>query len=43
MLADVETYCNPWGMKLNVNKTRRMRFELRRPTSYTFCIFIKLF
>ena len=39
MLSDVETYCNTWGMKLNVNKTKCMIFELGRPTSYIFYIY----
>jgi len=36
MLSDVKTYCNTWGMKLNVNKTKGKIIELRRPTSYNF-------
>jgi len=39
MLSDVETYCNPWGMKLNVNKTKCKIIELGRPAS---CIFLYL-
>ena len=27
MLPDFESYCNTWGMKLNVNKTKCMIFE----------------
>jgi len=39
MLSDVDTYCNTWGMKLNVTKTKCMSFELGRPTSYNSYIY----
>ena len=39
MLPDFESYCNTWGMKLNVNKTKGMSFTLGRPTSYNFYIY----
>ena len=32
MLKDVENYCNMWGLKINVSKTKAMIFENGRPT-----------
>ena len=36
MLADIENYCNIWGLKINTSKTKAMIFEKGRHTSYDF-------
>lgn len=39
MLKDVETYCNTWGLKINVMKTKAMIFENGRTSHYDFKIY----
>ncbi len=34
MLKDVENYCNTWGLKINVSKTKAMVFEIGRATTF---------
>ena len=36
MLADIENYCNIWGLKINTSKTKCMIFEKGRHTNYDF-------
>lgn len=42
MLTDIETYCNVWGLRLNINKTKIVIFENGRHTSYDFYIYYSL-
>ena len=35
---DLQNYCQTWGLKVNMNKTKVMIFELRRYTNYNFVI-----
>ena len=40
MLNDVETYCNAWGLKINVSKTKALIFEKGgRRTNYNFFLY----
>lgn len=39
MLHDVETYCNAWGLKINVSKTKAMIFENGRATHVNLYIY----
>ena len=40
MLNDVETYCNAWGLKINVSKTKVLIFEKGgRHTNYNFFLY----
>ena len=38
MLNDVQLYCETWGLRLNVTKTKIMIFEKGRHTTYNFHI-----
>ena len=38
MLNDVQLYCETWGLRLNVTKTKIMIFEKGRHTTYNFDI-----
>ena len=38
MLNDVQLYCETWGLRLNVNKTKIMIFENGRHTTHNFFI-----
>ena len=42
MLNDTELYCNTWGLKINVNKTKVLIFEKGRHTSYNFYLYNQL-
>ena len=40
MLNDIETYCNTWGLKINVEKTKVLIFEKNnRHTNYDFYLY----
>ena len=40
MLNDIEVYCNTWGLKINVNKTKVLIFEKgSRSTHYDFYLY----
>ena len=40
MLNDIEVYCNTWGLKINVNKTKVLIFEKGgRSTKYDFYLY----
>ena len=40
MLTDLENYCNTWGLKINVNKTKVLIFEKGgRGTNYDFYLY----
>ena len=40
MLNDVETYCNAWGLKINVSKAKALIFEKdSRHTNYDFFLY----
>lgn len=39
MLTGVENYCNLWGLKINISKTKAMIFENGRHTMYNFKIY----
>ena len=40
MLHDIETYCNTWGLKINVEKTKVLIFEKNnRHTNYDFYLY----
>jgi len=39
MLKDVENYCNIWGLKINVSKTKAMVFERGRATTFELYIY----
>ena len=36
MLNDIQLYCETWGLRLNVNKTKVMIFENGRHTTHIF-------
>ena len=38
MLNDIQLYCETWGLRLNVNKTKVMIFENGRHTTHNFFI-----
>lgn len=40
MLHDIETYCNTWGLKINIEKTKVLIFEnSNRHTNYDFYLY----
>ena len=39
MLNDIQLYCETWGLRLNVNKTKIMIFENGRHTTHNFFIY----
>ena len=39
MLDDLEQYCNEWGLKININKTKIMIFETGRHTTHNFTLY----
>ena len=39
MLDDLEQYCNEWGLKININKTKIMIFEKGRHTTHNFTLY----
>ena len=39
MLRDIENYCNIWGLKINISKTKVMIFEKGRHTQKDFFIY----
>jgi hypothetical protein len=39
ILNDVENYCNLWGLKINVSKTKAMIFEKGRHAQYVIYIY----
>ena len=42
MLNDIEEYCNTWGLKINVNKTKVLIFEKsKESTHYDFYLYNK--
>ena len=44
MLTDLENYCNQWGLKINVNKTKVLIFEKGgRRTNYDFYLYDEKF
>ena len=38
MLNDIQLYCETWGLRLNVNKTKIMSFENGRHTTHNFSL-----
>ena len=38
VLNDIQLYCETWGLRLNVNKTKIMIFENGRHTTHNFFI-----
>ena len=38
ILNDLYNYCNTWGLKINVNKTKTMIFERGRSTNHNFTL-----
>lgn len=41
MLKDIEIYCNTFGLKINIDKTKVMIFERGRPTHFDFHLYGK--